>query len=79
MIDCQILIFTAILKYGYVLFLVKFRTRMVEDRTEISNPKLHEKIRKLDGAFMVLMPLCFLLFNMIFWIQVSYLNKSIRM
>ena len=50
MIGCQILIFTAMLEYGYVLFLVKFRTRMVEDRTEISNPKLHEKIRKLDGA-----------------------------
>ena len=51
MIGCQILIFTAMLEYGYVLFLVKFRTRMVEDRTEISNPKLHEEIRKLDGAF----------------------------
>ena len=77
MIGCQILIITDMLEYGYVLFLVKFHTRMVEDRTEISNQKKKKKIRKLDGAFMVLMPLCFLLFNMIFWIQVSYLNKSI--
>ena len=69
MIGCQSFIFVAMFEYGFVLFLAKFI--FLED---IAPRNLQEWIRKIDGLCLILMPILFLIFNIVFWLKVSHLD-----
>ena len=69
MIGCQTFIFVAMFEYGFVLFVAKFIFY-----EENAPRRLQELIRKIDGLCLILMPSLFLIFNIVFWVRISYLD-----
>ena len=70
MLGCQTFIFIAMAEYGCILFLQKFKLRINDN----DNYEFVLKMRSLDAWFLLLTPFLFLLFCVIFWIRISYLN-----
>ena len=79
LIGCQSFIFIAMAEYGYILFTMKFKTdNVITDylQEKVSTLELTQKIRKLDAFFVILMPVLFLIFNIVFWTRISYLTHG---
>ncbi len=80
------MIFMAMLEYGLILYMVKFKGHLWLNRISTAiKPKevkfvgsktcldVHSMCKKLDGWCLIVMPLIFLLFNIWFWIRITYL------
>jgi hypothetical protein len=82
MLGCQTAIFIAMAEYGFILYWTKFkRPKKVAQEGQvgqfygISSDLINENVKSLDGWFLIIMPFLFVLFNIYFWIKVTYLSE----
>ena len=75
MVGCQVIIFIALFEYGFLLYRIKFHidkpnvVKQGPSRMPSGNTRNEEiqQLKKLDWYFLIVVPIIFLIFNLVFW------------
>ncbi len=80
MIGCQAMVFLAMLEYGFILCMIKFKSFvtvasdssvMLGQTKSLERKKDLDRFKKLDACCLILMPILFAIFNAWFWLTVN--------
>ena len=81
MVLCHNMVFIAMLQYGYILYQVKFNNKInvinhTDNEIKSNQSSLDDKILNLDKYFLIVMPVIFIICNIVFWATVKHFTSK---